>query len=115
ATRSRAWLNRCSLPEQGRDDPATLIAIPATRIGRIAIQTDSTRFGLIALAWSMISWAAYSLRVAAVLEYSSLRRRTARRQSRTAVTFEITSAHPDARSRNGARTITAVSAMTPMG
>jgi len=55
------------------------MAIPATRIGRIAIQTDSSRFGLIEPAWSMISCAAYSLRFAAVLEYSSLRRRTASR------------------------------------
>ncbi len=66
-------------------------------------------------AWSMISRAAYSLRVAAVLENSSFFKRTARCQSRTAVTLEITSAHPEASSRNGAWTMTSVSAMIPIG
>src|SRR5208282_2458409 len=81
----------------------------------MAIQTDSSRFGLIEEAWSMISWAAYSLSVAAVLEYSSFRSRTASRQSSVAVRFEITSAQPDARRRNGAWTISWVSAITPIG
>ena len=71
-------------------------------IGRMAIHADSSRLGLIRYACSVISWAAYSASVAALLENSSLRSRAASFQSSTAVTFEMTSAHPEARRRNGA-------------
>src|SRR5512137_2117883 len=105
----------CSEPLVGLEDPATAIAIPDMMIGLMASQTLSSRFGLIAAAFSMIDSAAYFARFAALELKSSLRRRSESCQSRTAVVFEMTSAHPAARSLYGAFTMMAVSATTPIG
>src|SRR4030042_446466 len=105
----------CSEPLVGREEPATAIEMPEMMMGLIETQTLSSRLGLMAAAFSIMDSAAYLARLAALELKSSDLSRSASCQSMIAVELDITSAHPEASSRYGALTMSAVSAMTPMG
>src|SRR5659263_459588 len=105
ANSSSAWLNLCSEPLAGRDDPAMLIATPLATRAFITVQADSSRPGFINSAESISILAVrFEIMDAYSLNGSSCSL-CASSQSFTAVQLDMMSPHPAARSRYGAAAI----------